>query len=103
MISDTALERDARQRQALDQLIAAKSLGRYATFFETGEGTPLPGGLEKMTGYVIDAHGGAYWFVLDWDAAQHGVALTDFKPVDVKSSWTEIAEYRRAREAVGLP
>ena len=103
MVSESALERDARQRKTLDRLLAAKDLGRYATFFETGEGKPLPGGLEKMTGYVIDATGCAYWFVLDWDADQRSVALTDFRPVEIKPSWDRVAEYRRAREVLSLP
>jgi hypothetical protein len=102
MISESALERDERQREALHQLLDEKGLGRYATFFETGEGRLLPGGLEKTTGYVIDAEGNAHWFVLDWDAARRVIALTDFKPVSAKSSWNDIAEYRRARSAVGL-
>ena len=102
MVTESALERDARQRTTLDRLLAEKELGRCATFFETGEGTPLPDGLEKMTGYVIDATGRVHWFVLDWDPTRRTVALTDFKAVEIKPSWGDVAEYRHAREMVGL-
>jgi hypothetical protein len=102
MISESATERDARQRTTLERLLSEKNLGRHATFFETGEGVYLPDGLEKMTGYVIDAQGDAHWFVLDWDTERQVAALTTFRRADISTHWPSQAEYRRAREMVGL-
>jgi hypothetical protein len=102
MATESALTRDARQRMTLDRLFAEAGLGQCATFFETGEGRFLPDGLEAMTGYVINATGQAYWFVLDWDPEQDAPTLADLRDVDPKPSWKHLAEYRQAREQVGL-
>src|SRR5262245_55719871 len=93
----------AAARPAPLQVLLRERLGdSFAVFFETGEGIELPDGSEALSGYVIDAAGRVYWFWLGWDAARHSATLTEWQPAAPRDEWLRSAEYRRARELVGL-
>lgn len=86
----------------LDYLIGARRIGRHAFFFVTGEGDTMPNGVEEASGHVLDERGRVYAFWLGWDDRQGAPALTEWEEVAPEAGWAESAEYRRAREQVGL-
>ena len=91
----------ALQRAALDTLIRARGLDRYALFLTTREGIELAGDLEEASGYVVDEHGRHFCFWMG--AGRDGVpALTTWRRVRPRPHWVSRAEYRRARAEVGL-
>lgn len=99
-----------RQHQILHQLIQEQGLaeGEYTLFFVTGEGRYLPisapgNEVEELSGYVIDQRGQVFSFWLGWDAQTNAPALTEWEAVAPESHWRRSAEFRRARERVGLP
>ena len=111
MTARYALHRSPRQHELLHQLIQARSgllPDRYTLFFVSGEGRALPGrradgDLEEMSGYVLDDQGHVYFFWFGWDVASQEPALTEWRPTTPASHWLRSAEYRRARERLGLP
>jgi len=90
--------RHERQRETLHRLLRDRGLHRYGLFFVTGEGTPLPDGLEATSGFVIDERGQVYSFWLGWDDDRQQAALTEWQPVEADPRWERSAEYRRARD-----
>ena len=86
----------------LDQLVAAQSLGRHAFFFVTGEDDTLPNGIEEMSGHVIDGQGRIFYFWTGWDRETDRPTFSTWEQVEPEPHWSDSAEYRRAREAVGL-
>src|SRR3954462_12593986 len=62
----TAL-RNERSLAAASNLIAQRLSGRFAIFFDVGEGKIFPDGTEDMSGYVVDERGDHYFFWVDWD------------------------------------
>jgi hypothetical protein len=92
----------ARMRATLDALIRSKGLDRWAYFFTTVEGIELPGDLEEYSGNVIDDRGRVFNFWMGLDPETQSVALTEWEQVEPKPHWERSAEYRRARERVGL-
>jgi hypothetical protein len=88
--------------ERLDQLIAERIAGRHAMFFVTSEGDVLPDGTDTESGHVIDEQGRVFAFWTGWDAARNVFAFESWEQVEPESHWSESAEYRRAREAVGL-
>jgi hypothetical protein len=99
----------ARQHQILHQLIQEHGLaeGEYALFFVTGEGQYLPistpgDEVEETSGYVFDLLGRVFSFWLGWDAQAKAPALTEWELVEPETHWRRSAEFRRARERVGL-
>jgi hypothetical protein len=92
------------ERQALDleRLIGQQVQGRYALFFNVGEGTVFPDGTEDESGYVLDEWGRVFSFWTGWDAGRGTVTLEEWKQVEVEPHWEKIGEYRRAREQLGM-
>lgn len=86
----------------LEHLVEARGLGRHAFFFVTGEGEIMPNGVEDASGNVIDEHGHVYAFWLGWDDRQGAPAFTEWEEVQTEPAWLQSAEYRQARERVGL-
>lgn len=93
-----------RERRVVERLLADRGVRRCALFLTQREGLDLPGGLEAISGYALDASGAVYGFWLGWDPARRDYALAPFYPVDEpESAFAEDAEYRRARITLGLP
>ena len=93
---------DPRARAILDALVRSKGLERYAYFFVTGEGHFFPNGVEESSGSVIDDHGRVFDFWTAWDARRERPTFRFWRQVDPEPHWERSAEYRRARQAVGL-
>jgi hypothetical protein len=103
-------KRGTVQRVLLDALIQQRGLkpGEYSLFFVTGEGEFLPGGapedpIEEVSGYVLSKQGRVFSFWLGWDPDKQEVTLTEWQEVLPEPHWLTSAEYRRARERLGLP
>jgi hypothetical protein len=101
--------RSPRQDEILHSLIQKKGLtpGHYAVFFAVGDGKALPSDqpgeqFEAGTGYVLNTTGDVYFYRFDWNDTAHTVALTEWTLVEPQAHWRRSAEYRRARERVGL-
>jgi hypothetical protein len=92
----------ARMAAALDGLVRGKGLGRWAYFWTTVEGFELPGDLEEYSGYLVDDRGRAFTFWMGAHPDTGAPALTVWERVEPEPSWDRSAEYRRAREKVGL-
>ncbi|MBI4493275.1 MAG: hypothetical protein HY690_10855 [Chloroflexi bacterium] len=103
-------KRGATQRKLLHGLLQRQGLkeGDYALFFVTGEGEFLPVGtpddpVEESSGYVLDKQGHVFSFWFGWDPVKKEAGLTEWQEVRPEPHWLGSAEYRRAREQVGLP
>jgi hypothetical protein len=90
------------QGDTLERLVRERGLARFAFFLLSGEGTRLPDGSEELSGYVIDERGRVFSFWLSWDEELGEPFLSEWEAETPESHWTENAEYRRARGAVGL-
>ena len=92
-------------RADLNRLISDCGLVRFGVFHVSGDGQLLPDGSENASGYVIDDRENIFWFRLDWDGQQRCLALTEWERVtSAEAEWPEDdPEYRRARDAAGLP
>lgn len=96
------IDQRIRQQDIFDRLIRAQGLERFALFFVTGEGIEMPDGLEESSGFVLDASERVYFFWLGWDTSREQPVFTDWQEVKIEPHWENVAEYRRAREAIGL-
>ena len=91
------------ERRAIDELLRERGLGRHALFLTQREGQPLPGGLEAVSGFVLDEHGRVHGFWLAWDEVRGVLTLAPFYPVeDADAAFAEDAEYQAARRELGL-
>jgi hypothetical protein len=90
------------EAQILERLVKDRVLGRHAFFFVTGEGDLMPNGVEEASGQVVDEQGHIFAFWLGWDARRQRPAFTEWEQVEPEPAWLENAEYRHARERVGL-
>jgi hypothetical protein len=90
------------ETQILEHLAKGRKLGRHAFFFATGEGDLMPNGVEEASGHLIDERGRVFAFWVGWDDLQQQPAFTEWEEVKPESAWAGSAEYRRARESVGL-
>ena len=103
-----ALRRNARwapsaERLAIDQLLAERGAGRYVLFLTQREGTILPGGLEAVSGFVLDDQGQVHGFWLAWDENRQTLTLEPYYAVkDASREFADDAEYQAARLALGL-
>lgn len=96
--------RPSRERRAIHRLLGERGIGRHALFLTQREGRTLPGGLEAVSGFVLDARGRVHGFWLTWDDARQILTLAPFYPVDdADRAFAEDAEYQEARRALGLP
>ena len=93
---------DPPARAALDALVRARGLNRFAYFHVTGEGETFPNGMEAASGKVIDATGRVYRFWTGWDADRDQPTFRVWEPAEHSPRWERSAAYRRAREVVGL-
>lgn len=105
MVLGSSAEPPTGVTRTLPDLIRQREPGldRYAFFFLTGEGQPLPSGGEETSGFLIDDRGRVFSFWLGWDPLQGQPALTEWRQVQPQVRWKRSAEYRRARQQVGLP
>ena len=92
----------AHHRATLDRLVRQRGLRRFAYFGTTGEGIPLPDGLEVTTGYVLDGQGRVFRFTLGADPTSGAPVLTRWVEVEPRGRLAESEGYRRARGKVGL-
>lgn len=93
---------DTQPALRLRQLVEGRGLGRYAFFFVTGEGDEFPDGTEESSGFVLNEDGRVFSFWLGWDAARGAPIFAEWEQVEAEAHWMRSAEYRRARERVGL-
>lgn len=92
-----------RERTVVERLLAARGIRRCALFLTQREGLDLPGGLEAISGFVLDASGAVHGFWLGWDPARRDYVLAPFYPVDAPATqFAADAEYRQARRILGL-
>jgi hypothetical protein len=99
----------ARQHEILHGLIRQRGLraDEYTLFFVSGEGQYLPISqpdkeVEETSGYVLNRQGHVFSFWFGWDRHVRAPALTEWEPVEPEPHWRQSAEYRRARERLGL-
>ena len=91
------------ERRAIARLLSERGIERHALFLTQREGTVLPGGLEAVSGFVLDAHGAVHGFWLTWDDADQRCTLAPFYRVeDAEGAFAEDAEYQAARRSLGL-
>ena len=91
-----------RERQLVEELLAARGIRRCALFLTQREGLDLPGGLEAISGYALDADGAVYGFWLSWDPLRRTYALAPFYSVDdPDGAFARDEEYRQARSRLG--
>lgn len=91
------------ERRAIGRLLRERGIGRHALFLTQREGTALPGGLEAVSGFVLDERGRVHGFWLSWDDARQALALAPFYRVEeAEATFQEDAEYQAARRALGL-
>jgi hypothetical protein len=92
------------ERRAIDRLLGERGMGRHALFLIQREGTALPGGLEAVSGFVLDHRGRVHGFWLAWDDEGQRLTLAPFYAVaEPDAEFGEDAEYHTARRALGLP
>jgi hypothetical protein len=97
----TAL-RDERSLAATSNLIAQRLPGRFAIFYDVGEGKIFPDGTEDLSGCVVDERGDHYFFWVDWDADAGQPILGTWERDEANPRDAASAEYRHARALVGL-
>ena len=91
------------EHRAIARLLRERGIGRHALFLTQREGTTLPGGLEAVSGFVLDHLGGVHGFWLAWDDDRRALTLAPFYPVeDAEATFMDDAEYQAARRALGL-
>jgi len=91
------------ERQAIDRLLAERGVGRHALFLAQREGTILPGGLEAVSGFVLDDQGQVHGFWLAWDEDRQTLTLEPYYSVkDASRAFADDDEYQAARRALGL-
>ena len=91
------------ERRAIARLLRERGIERHALFLTQREGTTLPGGLEAVSGFVLDERGGVHGFWLAWDEGRQSLTLAPFYLVEEASAaFAEDAEYQAARRALDL-
>ena len=103
------LKRGPLQKAILNTLLESRGSrpAQYALLFVTGDGwaLPMPDGeedVEALSGQVLDQQGRVHYFQLGWDVAARAPALTHWELITPEPHCEQSAEYRRARERVGL-
>jgi hypothetical protein len=91
------------ERRAISRLLNERGIGRHALFLTQREGTTLPGGLEAVSGFVLDERGRVHGFWLAWDEGRQALTLAPFYPVEeAEAAFAEDREYQAARRDLGL-
>ena len=89
--------------RAITRLLRERGIGRHELFLTQREGTTLPGGLEAVSGFVLDEQGRVHGFWLAWDEVRRALTLAPFYPVEeADAAFAKDAEYRAARRTLGL-
>jgi hypothetical protein len=84
-------------------LLRARGIGPHALFLTQREGTVLPGGLESLSGFVLDGAGRVHGFWLAWDETTQALTLAPFHLVeDAAHAFADDDEYHAARRELGL-
>jgi hypothetical protein len=92
------------EKRAIARLLRRRGIGRHALFLTQREGTALPGGLEAVSGFVLDRQGVVHGFWLAWDDDRRTLTLAPFYVVeDAEAAFFEDAEYQAARRSLRLP
>jgi len=93
--------RPSAEGRVIERLLAERGIGRHALFLTQREGISLPGGLEAVSGFVVDDRGRVHGFWLAWDDARRALTLAPFYPVrDPAREFADDAEYQAARRAI---
>lgn len=93
----------SREGQQIARLLAERGIRRHALFLVQREGLTLPGGLEAISGFVVDDGGRVHGFWLAWDDRQEAHTLAPFYPVaEPERVFANDREYREARRALTL-
>lgn len=93
----------SRERKALGRLLAERGIVRHALFLTQREGIELPGGLEAVSGFVLDGRGQVHGFWLAWDDERGDHTLEPFYAVaGADGTFADDGEYQAARRALGL-
>ena len=91
------------EQRAVARLLRERGIGRHALFLTQREGTVLPGGLESLSGFVLDEAGRVYGFWLAWDQDAQALTLAPFSLVEnAAAAFADDVEYHAARRALGL-
>ena len=92
------------ERRAIARLLRERGIERHALFLTQREGTMLPGGLEAVSGFVLDERGRVHGFWLAWDETRQTLTLAPFYLVeDAKTAFADDPEYQAARRTLDLP
>lgn len=91
------------EHRAIARLLRARGIERYALFLTQREGMTLPGGLETVSGFVLDDYGRIHGFWLAWDDVRQALTLQPYYAVeDAEAAFADDAEYQAARRSLGL-
>jgi hypothetical protein len=91
------------EARAIAALLRERGVGRHALFLTSREGTPLPDGLESVSGFALDVHGRVHAFWLTWDAEADALTLAPFYAVEQPAeAFADDEEYHAARRVLGL-
>ena len=92
------------ERRAIVRLLRERGIERHALFLTQREGRSLPGGLEAVSGFVLDERGYVHGFWLAWDEADQALTLAPFYLVEnVDAAFADDAEYQAAHRSLDLP
>jgi hypothetical protein len=111
MSAEYSPRRGARQTELLHQCLRERSglaPEDYTLFFTTGEGRFLPishlgDDVEEVSGFLLDRQGRVFYFWFGWDPVHQAPSLITWEQTHAEPHWAQSAEYRRARERLGLP
>ena len=92
---------DERYGAILRALVAEQGITRFGVFDGSGEGLPMPGGLEEFSGYLIDDRGRHFAFWVAWDETRGDYCLSEWESAPFDPEWLADDEYRRARADAG--
>lgn len=91
-------------RAEIRRLLRQRGIRRYALFLLQQEGKELPGGLESLSGFVLDDEGRVHGFWFDYDNETQSYALDPFYPVEAPERRFEgDAEFNGARAKLSPP
>ncbi|MFN8523257.1 MAG: hypothetical protein U0821_09160 [Chloroflexota bacterium] len=86
------------EARAIHELLSRRGVGRRELFLTQREGKSLPGGLESVSGFCLEAGGHVYGFWLTWNDGAGRLDLAPFYRVDQpERRFGEEPELARAR------
>ena len=94
-VAGVTSDRHHASARPIDRLLGERGIGRHALFLTQREGITLPGGLENLSGFVLDHHGPVHGFWLAWDDKGQRLTLAPFYAVaEPYAEFGEDAEYQ---------